>query len=166
MAGTKFVHGADVVEKFLRGLPEKVAKNVTTQSLRAGANVIVRASRRKLRSNGDVDSGTLSKKIGTRTVKRSDKGSAEVFVTIKGGSATVVRKGKTKPTKATPRRYAHLIEFGREGVPAHSFMRAAVDSDGTQAVAKIIDTAGKALQRETAKLASGKTSFVTGRKIG
>jgi len=163
---TKFVQGADAVEKMLRSLPERVAKNVTTQTLRSGAGVIVRSARKKLRSNQNVDSGELSKKIGTRTVKKSSKGAAEVFVTIKGGSAQVVRKGKNKPTKATPRRYAHIIEFGREGVPAQSFMRAAVDSDGTAAVAKMIETAGKALKRETGKLAAGKTSFITGKRLG
>ncbi len=144
--------GAEAIEDLLKQLPPNVARNVTNQSLRAGAGVIANAARANIRANGSIDSGLLLKRIAVETQRRPNQGQAEVIVGVKGGTAIVVRKGKTKPMRATPRRYAHLVEFGTEHSAAEPFMRPAVDGSGSKALAKVVEAAASGLARVTAKL--------------
>jgi HK97 gp10 family phage protein len=150
------LEGADQVEALLKRLPSAVSKRVTTASLRSGATVIAKAARAKIRANPSIDSGLLVKKIVSRTVRRPSKGQAQVTVGVAGGASMRIMKGHHKPRKKIASRYAHLVEFGTEHSPAEPFMRPAVDSQGSAAVAKVVETAGKLLARETAKLAPRK----------
>jgi len=170
------VIGADAIENLLKQLPERVARNVTTNALRAGARVIQRAAIDKLRANPSVDTGTLLKAVAIKTAPKFKKASASkysrnvadgtlVTVGIKRIAVSAVPKGKHKAQKKSPNRYAHIVEFGSEKMAAEPFMRPAVDGQGSAAVSAIIQAAGRALKRETGKLAAGKTSFVTGKKI-
>ncbi len=151
---TMKVEGAAQIEAFLRQLPEKVAKKVTTAALRTGGTVVAKAARAKLRANPSVDTAMLVTHIGVSTKKRPTKGSAEVSVGIRKGKALLVRKGKKKAQLVNPARYAHFIEFGTEHSKAEPFMRPALDTSGSAAVAKVIESAAKGINRETARLAS------------
>lgn len=158
--------GAKDIEALLKRLPERVAKNVTTGALRSGAAVIARQARANVRNNPSVDSGMLVRNITSRARKNSKQGSAVVSVGIARKTAMVIRKGRKKTTKASPARYAHLVEFGTEHSPAEPFLRSALDQKGEEAILRIGEALGKGVAREAGKLASGKTSFITGRKIG
>lgn len=175
MAG--FIVGAAELEALLKQLPERVAKNVTTTGLRAGARIIAKAARDRVQANPSVDSGLLAKNITSRARKRSRKGSAVVSVGVRGVKQSVVRKGKTKATFANPSRYAHFVEFGTKPrfqektgrytgqMRAEPFLRPALDEKAGEAIIKIGESMGRGVEREAAKLAAGKTSFVTGRRI-
>lgn len=158
--------GAKEIEALLKQMPERIAKKVTVGALRAGAGVIARQARANVRANPSIDSGLLARNITSRARKRSKKGAAVVSVGIARKAAQVVRKGRTKATKASPSRYAHLVEFGTEHSRAEPFLRPALDEKGSEAIARIGEAMGKGIAREARKLAQGKTSFVTGRRIG
>jgi len=171
--------GAEAIENLLKELPDRVARNVTTNAMRAGAQVVKKAAVAKLRSNPSVDTGTLAKAVAIKTAPKFRKAtptSSKYSRNIEDGTlvqvgiariaVTAVPKGAKKPVKKSPNRYAHFVEFGTEHMPAEPFMRPAVDSSGGAAVTAIIQAAARGLARETAKLAAGKTSFVTGKKIG
>lgn len=162
---SKFVVGAKEIENLLKRLPERVAKNVTTGALRAGAAVIARQARANVRNSPSIDSGLLVRNITSRARKRSKKGSAVVSVGVARKTAMVVRKGREKAVKVSPARYAHLVEFGTEHSPAEPFLRPALDEKGDEAIARIGAAMGKGIEREARKLAQGKTNFVTGRRI-
>ena len=48
---------------------------------------------------------------------------------------------------------------------AEPFLRPALDEGGDEAIRKIGQTMGKGVEREARALASGKTSFLTGKRI-
>jgi HK97 gp10 family phage protein len=162
------LRGAGDLEKLLRQLPDRVAKNVTFGAVRASARVIQRAARENLVSNPSVDTGALVAAIKVSTRRRSRKAPAVAAVGVDKLIATVVRKGRRskKPMKINPRNYAHLVEFGTEHSAAEPFMRPAIDQHGEQALVALLDNAAKGIEREARKLAAGKTSYRTGRRIG
>lgn len=159
------LYGAREIENLLRQLPGRVAKNVTANAVRAGARVIAARVRANVRSNPSIDSGLLLRNIGIRHRRKSRRGSVVIAVGVHSRATMVVRKGRKKATKANPAKYIHLVEFGREGVPAEPVFRPAIDDAGNEALAKIVEFFGRGLERETSKLAQGRTSFITGRKI-
>lgn len=149
----QFVIGADKLEALLKKLPENVSKKVVTAALRSGAAIIAKQARANLRASPSVDSGLLAGNITSRTRRRSRKGKAVVSVGAARKTAQVVRKGKSKPIKASPSRYAHFIEFGTEKMPAEPFMRPALDTQGGAAIAKIMEMMGRGVEREARKMA-------------
>jgi HK97 gp10 family phage protein len=142
---TMKVLGAAEVEKLLRQLPERLAKNVTINSLRAGGRVIAAG----MKSRVPVRTGALRNSITVSSAKKATKGRSNVVVGFK------------KPVS----RRAHLTEFGTEHSRAEPFIRPTIDQDGEEAIKVIGEALGKGVEREAAALAGGKKSFVTGRKI-
>ena len=161
----KFVIGAKEIEDLLKRLPERVAKNVTVGGLRAGAAIIARQARRNVRASPSIDTQRLVRSITSRTIKRPKRGQAVVAVGVSRRLTMEVRKGRKKPMRVRPSKYAHLVEFGTEHSPAEPFLRPALDEKGEEAIAKIGQVMGKGIAREARKLARGKTSFITGRRI-
>ncbi|CAN5335385.1 hypothetical protein BH10PSE12_BH10PSE12_02720 [soil metagenome] len=163
------INGAKEVEALLKQLPERLAKNVTTNALRAGARIIAKRAREIVVANPSIDSGLLAKNITARARRRSRQGRAYGAATVSVGVARVakmvVRKGKKKAEKASPSRYAHLVEFGHDNVPAEPFLRPALDEKAIEAITRIGEFLGRGVEREAAKLAAGKVSFVTGKRI-
>lgn len=188
------IMGARELEKVLKQLPDRLARNVTFNGLRAGGRVIASAAKANLRSNGSVDTGALAEAIKVETRKRSRKGSAVVAVGIENKASQRSRKGADKSMKVNPSKYAHLVEFGTEphviqpkkrkrlafqgndglvvtsaiqhpGTVAKPFMRPAVDQYGKTAASKITETMARGVEREARALASGSKSFVTGKRI-
>jgi HK97 gp10 family phage protein len=158
------VRGAKEIEAVLKAMPERIAKNVVVNSLRAGARIIAKQARANLRANPSIDSGMLEKNVTSRARKRSKQGSAVVSVGIARATAIVKRRNRKKAVKASPSKYAHLVEFGREGMAAEPFLRPALDEKAIEAIGKIGEFLGKGVEREAAKLAAGKTSFVSGKR--
>jgi HK97 gp10 family phage protein len=135
MAGMK-VQGADLIERALKTLPDKLARKVVTGALSAGARIIRDAAKSKV----PVRTGALKRSIMVSTAKKATK---------QNGGKVVV--GFRKPTS----RRAHLTEFGTEHSPAEPFMRPALDEKGDEAIKKIaafmeagIDGAMKGLGRK------------------
>lgn len=150
------ISGLKEIEEVLKKLPENMAKRATYGALRAGAAVIAKAARAKVKANPSIDSGLLEKNITSRARRRSKKGSAVVSVGIHRKAAQVVRKGRKKPVKVVPSRYAHLVEFGTEHSPAEPFMRPALDEQVGVAAEKVKEGLARAVEREARKLASGR----------
>lgn len=147
MTVTSKVIGAAEIEALLKQLPDKVARKVVGQSLRRGGTSLVKRAKANLESNQSVDSGLLKSKIGVR----QSKGKAAVG--ILKGSQTVTRKGR-KPERATPTRYAHLIEFGTKNIPAKPFLRPALDEGGSEAIKIIGEAMGKGVMKEATIMAA------------
>lgn len=152
--------GAAEIEEVLKQLPDRLARQVTGQALRAGGAIIVKHAKQKLASNGSIDTGALQKAV---TVKSGQQGKAQVG--IRRISMTVTRKGRSKPEKVSPARYAHLVEFGTKHSAAEPFLRPALDEGGEEAIRKIGEMMGRGAEREARALATGKKSTITGRKV-
>ncbi len=127
----------DVVDN-LDELSKKLKKRVVTKSLRAAASEVRDEAKRRV----SVRTGALKRFIGVQTKKAKPGQTAAVIVNIKKGSlveqvsvkisprGTKIRRklvkrekaatGFTKRALITPRRYAHLLEFGTE---PHSLRR-------------------------------------------
>lgn len=159
------LRGADEVEAVLKQLPDRVAKNVVIASLRGGARVIAKQARANVRANPSIDSALLEKNITSQVRKKSKRGSAVVAVGVRNVKRQVVRKGRKKAMLANPSKYAHLVELGTKTNPAEPFLRPAVDEKGAEAISTIGKFMLRGIDREVNKLASGKTSFVTGKRI-
>ena len=145
MATNFTLQGAPELEKLLKQMPERLAKNVTTNGLRAGARVIAKGMKQRV----PVRTGELRDSIVVSSAKKATKNRSNVVVGFK------------TPTS----RRAHLTEFGTEKAPAQPFIRPTIDQDGSEAIAEIGKVMAKGVAREAAALAGGKKSFLTGKKI-
>lgn len=127
-----FVLGAPQIETLLKQLPEKVAKRVTVNGLKAGGRVLVKGMKK-------------------RAPKRTGKLAASPTVS----SASKVTKGKSHTAvgflKPTSRR-VHLTEFGTENSPAQPFIRPTLEQDGAEAIKAIGEAIGKGIVREALKM--------------
>lgn len=132
------VKGAKELEALLKRLPERVAKRVVNNGLRAGARII----RDDAKARVPVDTGELQDSITVATVRGK------------------VKVGFKPPAS----RRAHLTEFGTENQAAQPFMRPALDSRGTDAIKKIGEVMGKGVEKEARAIAGGKIDAITGRR--
>lgn len=164
MANKIGVRGLAECEAVLNALPERLARTVVTSGLRAGATVIARIARNKVKANSS-DTGALASKIGTKSAKPNGQGQARVSVGIRSGGLTLTPKGRTKPRRIVPRRTAHMVEFGTKHSAADPFMRPAGDEGAGEAVKRMAEVIGRGLDREATALATGKKSMLTGRKL-
>ncbi|RJP21673.1 MAG: hypothetical protein C4529_07030 [Deltaproteobacteria bacterium] len=106
------------VRRRLEDLPKKVVSKVVRRAVYAGATVIRDAARAKV----PVDTGALKRSI---VAKANTKKGGEISATV-----GVARKKFAKGKRAgkSPRRYAHLVEFGSANNPAQPFLRPAMDT--------------------------------------
>jgi HK97 gp10 family phage protein len=131
MAGN--IRGAREVENLLRQLPEKAAKRVTTNALKAGARVLVKGIKARARKR-------------TGELARSPVVTSAAKVTDGRGLVSI---GFRTPVS----RRVHLTEFGTEHSPAQPFIRPTLDQDATVAVKAIGENIGKGVVREARRLA-------------
>lgn len=128
------ISGAREIEQVLKQLPPRVAKQVVERSLRAGARVIVKEARAKVRRR----TGMLAKSIAVAKTKRGDRGGAgRIFIGF-------------RPPHS---RRAHLTEYGTRHSRAFPFMRPAIDTKGAEAIDKIGQTLGQGVERVATELA-------------
>lgn len=122
----------------LRGLdqlPDKSVLKVRGQAVRAGARVTLSAMKRLV----PVDKGDLKRSLTVAASKGKIKEQTNAPV-------VVVAK---HPDGA----HAHLVEFGTaRGQAPQPFMRPAISSSAEGAITKMGQIAGKAIEREAAKL--------------
>jgi len=106
------------VRKRLEDLPKKVVSKVVRRAVYAGATVIRDTAREKV----PVDTGALKKSI---VAKANTKKGGEI-----SASVGVARKNFVKGKRAgkSPRRYAHLVEFGTPHSAPQPFLRPAMDT--------------------------------------
>jgi HK97 gp10 family phage protein len=106
------------VRKKLEDLPKNVVSKVVRRAVYAGATVIRDAARSKV----PVDTGALKKSI---VAKANKKKGGEI-----SASVGVARKkfSNGKMAGRSPRRYAHLVEFGTAHSAAEPFLRPAMDT--------------------------------------
>lgn len=163
------VRGLKEIEALLEKLPDRISANVLNAALRRGASVIAKEARKNLRASPSIDSALLEKSISSRARRQKRKGKyvgrAVVSIGAQRVTTQVVRKGHKKPVTATPSKYAHLVEFGTRKMKAEPFLRPALDTKGAEAIAVIGEAMSKRISAEAAKMAAGKVSFATGRKI-
>jgi HK97 gp10 family phage protein len=154
MANLVNISGGKQLAEFLNQLPLKIERNIMRSALRAGASVIAKEAK----VNAPIKSGNLKKSI--RTGSNSKKGYVEAYVAAGGKKS---KDGKLKKGAF----YAQFIEYGtaahlikpknkkklsfiakdgnrvntfsvnHPGLQAKPFMRPALDSKGTQAVAAV-----------------------------
>ena len=121
--------------KRFKGLEEKVERRIGKAGVRAGGNKLARIIRKDLPVSNDGNDIVLKKSIGVAGVKgRRNANKIMVQVGVKGPA----------------RRYAHLVEFGRQGTsyPARRiFTDAATNNTG-----QVFEAVKARLQSEFAKL--------------
>lgn len=126
------------VRDSLASLPGKVAKKIAKRAVYAGAREI----RDEARSRVPVDTGALRSKI---VVKNGEPKRGEFSAHVGVGKGTLARgarKGKT------PRRYAHLVEFGTAKTPGKPFLRPALDAATDPAIEIVAKTMREGIAKE------------------
>lgn len=118
----------------LRQIPNELEQEkVLAKALRDGAKVVRQQAEANLVASGAVDTGLLAHTMQIVQPKQDLPGHVEVVLKPSSKLSMVVRKGKTKPTRARPSKYAHFIEYGTEHSAAKPFLRPAADAKGGEA---------------------------------
>ena len=121
--------GGPELERALKELGGQIAGRLGANAARAGGREIVKAAK----ARAPVKTGRL-------------KGSIRVFSgTKRQGSTIEIAVGSDVF-------YARLLEFGTAHIPAKSFLRAAADEQGQQAVDKMAKNLRDGVEREATKL--------------
>ena len=125
------VVGAREIQMNLANLadPKMMGNKVLKPAIKKGLGVIRKRAKKKIRNR----TGALGKSLKIEVNKALG---GRVFVDPKfsllDGEKLVV-----------PQKYAHLVEFGRKGAPAHPFLRPARDEGREEAFEKIAKEAKK-----------------------
>lgn len=155
----KVVLGREQVDAYLARLPEKVRSRSLRRGLYAAAVMIREEARRTV----PVRDGFLKRQIAARSGRRRAGGEMVAYTHIARGRFVSTRnaKGKTRYVKTNtrvrdiktryknPRRYAHLVEWGRDGVAGQPFLGPAAAKLGTRALQAIADRIRDDLVRGT-----------------
>jgi HK97 gp10 family phage protein len=128
------IKGAAAMERLLKQLGPEVASKIGDQSLRAAAKPIIAEAKRLV----PVRTGKLRDSL-TVVIERKRKDDDTRLAVI----------GFKKPTS----RIAHLIEFGTSKMPAHPFLRPALDSKADEALQEMGKVMARGITREAKKLA-------------
>jgi hypothetical protein len=123
----------------VRGLPEllrelqRLGEAAQGRVSRNGSMAMARTAARLARDRAPVRTGALKRSIKARR-----------------GRGPLLR-GQAVSFANASARHAHIIEYGRAGVPARSFLRAAIDEGGAEIRAKLIENLTNGLRRELAR---------------
>lgn len=131
----------------MRLLSADVAQRASRTAVNAGATLIKKAAKAKIRSNPSVDSGSLEGAVITKKVPAGQTPlTAEYLVTVRGRGKPYNKKGR----KIDRAPHASMVEFGTVNMPAEPYLRPAFESEKRNAVDAIaaklkqrIDKAGK-----------------------
>lgn len=132
MADFENLHGFGALENLLKKLPEKVAKRVTVNGLKAGGRVLAKG----MKERAPRRTGKLAESPTVSSAAKVTKDKAHAVV------------GFRKPTS----RRVHLTEFGTEHSVAKPFIRPTLDQDGAKAIQVIGENMGKGIVREAGKI--------------
>jgi len=126
------IEGAAELERALRQLPSKIGEQVLTNALRAGGRIV--QAEAKLRA--PVGSGKLRDSIIVRKRRR------------RRGAALTVQVGPSGEGF-----YGMFLEFGTRSSSPRPWLRPAFDATKEQALDKIGDSLGKAVEKAAVRLA-------------
>lgn len=150
-------------------MPKELARTVEMSALREAMKPVSTAA--KANAARYADTGLLASSIGLNVRKKkgqSGVGSYSARVGARKGYAkTVIRRIKGKSTngstriyfkkqRANPIYYAHLVELGTSMLPAHPYLRPAVDSSEAAVVAGLARGYSRGFQRVVNKVRSRK----------
>lgn len=146
--GTISITGLSELEKRLMDFPDKIAKNILSGAIRAGAVVIQKEARAlapvsheahylgKGSKRVEIPPGTLKKSIKVRSAPRRSKDNPiEYWVYV-----------------AKKTWYWRFVEFGTSKMASKSFMRPGFDTKKADAVEAIRDYLSKRIDKEAAKV--------------
>ena len=167
------VTGLKELDAALKSLPAKIEGKILRSALRAGQKVMLASARANLATNGNVNTGALSRSLHIAMKRKSVAygwvratlvaGNREVYYAhmIEFGTASFYTgRGKTvgKPYEIRPRNHKSLFFAGlmREvivhpGIHPQPFMRPALDAHSNDAIAAVAATIRDKLPGELAK---------------
>jgi len=139
--------GLDQTLKALRQFPQNIQKNVMVGAIRAGCKPIVQEAKNLV----PVKSGFLKKSIKIRKRRTARETPYKLHFTVSAGNYV-----KGFGAKAS---HAHLVEFGfvqadskgGKHVPAHPFMRPALEREATHSIDFVRDYIAKRIPKEIEK---------------
>ena len=172
---TTRIAGADDLARVLRELPPSLGRRSWGQGAVAGARVILKDARRRVR-RGPEDTGLLRKALIAQGAKRPRKFAALAFVSVRAMKVPSARRRRTVTRGLfytetaqgydNPARYAHLVEFGAPGanVPAQPFLRPAVDANGRAAADVLLERAAREVEKVAQEIAGERKMRATTRR--
>lgn len=135
------VDGFPDLESAIRAVGKKAAREAALVAVQHASQPIVDEAKRLV----PKDTGALAESLGfrTRPYRRGDK-----IISVIGANTQA-----TGPDGRKPAKYAHLVELGHEGYPAHPFLRPALEAKKNSVMSQLADTFGVALKIKADKLA-------------
>jgi len=135
MAGEFSLLGVDELIKTIKEVNRDVALKSGRFALRKAANLVAEAARFGASRLDDPETArSISQNVAVRFSSRASKGGRLMFrVGIRGG-ALLSRGGKKGQGAATP--HWRLLEFGTSKMPARPFLRPALASNVSAAIAE------------------------------
>jgi HK97 gp10 family phage protein len=144
--------GVHELRRAIEALPKELKRTVESSALRAGMTPVRKSAAANL--SRSMDTGLLKKSLGL-TVKKTRKGQLTARVGARSGfTQTVTRKGRSKPEKVNPVKYAHLVEYGTSKAPAKPFIRPAVESNSGAILEGMAKGYAKGMDRVVRKIRS------------
>ena len=114
--------------------------------IRPAANYAWTPVNKEAKSNAPVDTGTLKKSIGKKSVTYGGSGTVVVMVGARKSPQYIGPDGR-KPWK-----YYHIVEHGTVNRPPNPFMRTAFNRQKTNAERRLYEKTWFYLRKEIAKL--------------
>ena len=136
------ITGAAVLERVLKRLPGQISERLLANALRAGGRVIQEEARARV----PVKTGRLRDSIIVTKVPSE-------------GQGVVVTVGTSRKAP-----YGHLVEFGTRHSSPRPFLRPAFDARAGEALDKIGDTLGRAIDRAAERLAGARSGLARRRR--
>lgn len=127
--------GAKELERALLAIGSVPAGRAGEAAVRAGAQVFVDHARQNIVARGLVKTGKLRDSVTVTPDRDRPAGSRTAFA-------------------GTTLFYAKFSEFGTAHQPAKSWMRPAIDEGGLEAINRMGEALGVAIEREAARIAS------------
>jgi HK97 gp10 family phage protein len=151
------IQGLKELNKALRELPERIARNVLRASVSAGAAEIRKEVKAKAPvytgpvSAGHPPPGTLKRAVYQKQARQLSSLIRQVFIV---GVRTGGRK-KDKKGRSLDAYYWRFVEFGTEKMAARPFMRPAFEAKKNAAIEAIRSYMAERIPREVEKLNKG-----------
>lgn len=151
--------GGKELDRALKELPKAMQKSTLVSAMRKAAQPVLKDARARAPVGA---TGNLKKSlaIGTKLTGRQAKGRS------RAKSIPQIFIGARWPTGA----HAHIIEFGRAGVPARPFLRPAWDANKERVLKSLRGEVWKVLAKKARQLAAkaeaGKLSRTARRALG
>ena len=148
------IRGLKELQKTLAMLPKGVATRAYRAALSAGARIIAKAAKSKVKKG---KTGLLKKSIGMKYIRpRGNRAPVSIIGPRRGfkGEPKVVtdrKTGQQKTITPDPARYGHLVEKGTRHSAAQPFLRPALDQSESAVFAAMAEKVSKAIDTAASK---------------